>query len=309
MTRVLRGWLLIALLGAAVLAPPATAHGRGGGLKHIKHFVVIYEENHSFDNLYGGWERVNGLGDADAAHTSQVNQAGAPYDCLLQKDVNLRSPPLSQTCATPAPGLSSHFFNEPFRIEDYIAPEDTTCPAPGVFAPDGVPKGSGEPGGCTRDLVHRFYQEQYQLDGGRQDRYVTGSDAVGLTMGHYDTRALPIYRYLHGAGHPPYAIADNFFQAAFGGSFLNHQWLVAAATPTWPGAPADQHSLVDSNGMPNGLPNPSYPLYTATGTVKDAALTIPCGSPNADGLACGDYAVNTIQPPYQPYGGGAQLPP
>jgi len=32
----------------------------------------------------------------------------------------------------------------------------------------------------SRDLVHRFYQEQYQLNGGRQDRYVTGSDAVGL---------------------------------------------------------------------------------------------------------------------------------
>ena len=55
--------------------------------------------------------------------------------------------------------------------------------------------GPGAPGGCTRDLVHRFYQEQYQLNGGRQNRYVTGSDAVGLTMGVYDTRALPIYRY------------------------------------------------------------------------------------------------------------------
>ena len=88
------------------------------------------------------------------------------------------------------------------------------------------------PGGCTRDLVHRFYQEQYQLDGGKQDRYVTGSDAIGLTMGYYDTTALPIYQYLHAEGHPDYAIADNFFQAAFGGSFLNHQWLIAAAAPT-----------------------------------------------------------------------------
>ena len=29
-------------------------------LDKIKHIVVIYEENHSFDNLYGGWEGVNG---------------------------------------------------------------------------------------------------------------------------------------------------------------------------------------------------------------------------------------------------------
>ena len=30
-------------------------------LDKVKHIVVIYEENHSFDNLYGGWEGVNGL--------------------------------------------------------------------------------------------------------------------------------------------------------------------------------------------------------------------------------------------------------
>ena len=51
--------------------------------------------------------------------------------------------------------------------------------------------GTGLPGGCTRDLVHRFYQEQYQIDGGKQDRYVTGSDAVGLTMGTYNTSNCP----------------------------------------------------------------------------------------------------------------------
>jgi phospholipase C len=103
----------------------------------------------------------------------------------------LASPPLTPSCTGEA--FASHFPNAPFRIEDFIKPTDTTCPAPGVFAPNGVLKGSGLPGGCTRDLVHRFYQEQYQLNGGRQNRYVTGSDAVGLTMGHYDTRKLPIY--------------------------------------------------------------------------------------------------------------------
>jgi acid phosphatase len=307
---------LLALIGSALLAAPAAAHGgggHGGGLKKIDHFVVIYQENHSFDNLYGGWEGVDGVASADRAHTAQINQAGAEYQCLLQNDVNLTSPPLSATCTNTAPAFTSHFTNAPFRIDDYIAPEDTTCPAPGVFAANGVPKGTGLPGGCTRDLVHRFYQEQYQLNGGRQNRYTTGSDAVGLTMGYYDTRRLPIYEYLHKRGHPDYTISDRFFQAAFGGSFLNHQWLVAAATPVFfnarsDGSADDLHSLVDANGMPI-----SYPLYTATGTVKDAALTVPCSSPRPAGLACGDYAVNTIQPPYQPYAPGTaearRLPP
>ena len=108
---------------------------------------------------------------------------------------------------------ASHFGNQWFTIDDYIKPTDTTCPAPGAFAPNGVLNGTGLPGGCTRDIVHRFYQEQYQIDGGKQDRYVTGSDAVGLTMGRYDTKALPIYQYLHSKSAPNYVVADNFFQA------------------------------------------------------------------------------------------------
>jgi acid phosphatase len=296
----------IATLVALALPSAAFAHGHGHGRDAVKRIVVIYEENHSFDNLYGRWEGVNGLANADPAHTIQVNQAGTPYTCLKQNDVNLATPPLTATChdATVTPEFDSAFPNAPFQIDDFIKPTDTTCPAPGVSAPTGVPKGSGQPGGCTRDLVHRFYQEQYQLDGGKQDRYTTGSDAIGLTQGYYDTTALPIYKYLHTAGHPRYAIADAFFQAAFGGSFLNHQWLVAAATPTFPGAPADQHSVLDANGMPT-----SYDLYkTPSPTpLKDTAITAACPAPN--GLACGDYAVNTIQPTYQPHGSGLQLPP
>jgi acid phosphatase len=301
----------LALAAPAVAAAHGSGHGHddhhGKGLGSVKRIVVIYEENHSFDNLYGRWEGVNGLRRADPAHTTQVNQAGVPYSCLKQVDVNLTSPPLPATChdTTVTPPFDSAFPNSPFLIDDFIAPTDTTCPPLGDFSKaNGWLKGTGLPGGCTRDLVHRFYQEQYQLNGGRQNRYTTGSDAVGLTQGVYDTRALPIYKYLHTPGHPDYAIADDFFQAAFGGSFLNHQWLVAAATPIFPGAPADQHSVLDANGMPT-----SYPLYTATGTVRDTALTQAC--PAANGLACGDFAVNTIQPTYQPYSSATalKLPP
>jgi acid phosphatase len=300
---------------AFVLAVPGGAaaqgdDGHGDALKKVDRVVVIYQENHSFDNLYGGWEGVNGVDDADAAHTTQVNQAGTPYTCLLQVDVNLTSPPLPATChdETTETPFDSAFANEPFTIDDFIAPTDTTCPPPGASAPNGTLKGRGLPGGCTRDLVHRFYQEQYQLNDGAQNRYVTGSDAVGLAMGVEDTRQLPIYRYLHSPGHPRYAIADNFFQSAFGGSFLNHQWLVAAATPTFLGAPDELHSVLDANGMPA-----NYPLYASpAGTaVRDTALTAACGGSTPAGLACGDYAVNTIQPPYQPFSSptATKLPP
>ena len=312
----------LALLLVAATAILALGAGSGAAgsqqstankLGHIGHIVVIYEENHSFDNLYGGWEGVNGRATADAAHTLQIGQGSATYNCLLQDDVNLTSPsPLSGDCqdSTTATPFTSHFQNAPFSIEQFIPMEARTCPQPGVFAPNGLlPSPSNLPGGCTRDIVHRFYQEQYQLNGGRQNRYTTGSDAVGLTQGYYDTTALPIYQYLHAPGHPHYAIADDFFQAAFGGSFLNHQWLIAAASPPWPGEPANTHAIVDSNGMPT-----SYPLYHATGPVSDPPGTRACPVPPAidpnPGLACGDYAVNTIQPTYQPTSSNPlKLPP
>jgi acid phosphatase len=279
---------------------------------HYLHLVVIYEENHSFDNLYGMWgsvgrQQVDGLPSADQLHTTQVAQNGDAYGCLLQDDVNLASPaPLPTTCVDNAHGVAaSHFANNPFTIDDYIKPTDTTCPPPGVFAPNGVLKGQGEPGGCTRDLVHRFYQEQYQLNGGLQNRYVTGSDAVGLTMGHYNSQGLPIYQYLHSRRAPNYVIADHFFQAAFGGSFLNHQWLVAARSPldTSGGADGAAHSVLDSAGFPT-----TYPLYKPTTTVVDGQLTQACGPTAHPNLACGDHAVNTIQPTNAPHGSGPELP-
>jgi phospholipase C len=341
----MRGRQLLTLLSAAGLvcvALPATAAaqpapsgrghgGHGGGLAGVDHLVVIYEENHSFDNLFGRWPGVDGLA-RNPARTPRSTQVGpdparTPYDCLLQVDVNLTSPPLSPVCSGTTPAgtaFDSHFRNAPFPIDAYIAPADTTCPVPGMSAPNGVPKGSGLPGGCTRDLVHRFYNEQYQIDGGRMDRYTTGSDAAGLTQGYYDTRQLPVYRYLTGRHAPKSVVLDRFFQSAFGGSFLNHQWLVTARTPVYPGALADGsaddlHSVVGPDGFPAGTP-----LHPATPGTKDAALTqaanpdgsclVREGQPTPPaGTVCGDYAVNTIQPAYQPYAPGTaearRLPP
>src|SRR4029077_10746706 len=196
-------WRLAAILAVISLAATPTAALAGGGadkLGSIRHIVVVYEENHSFDNLYGGWEGVNGRTNAPAAQTIQLTQGGVPYTCLLQNDVNLTSPPLGTECMDLTTGTTfpTHFTNNPFSIETYLPATAMTCPQPGVFAANGLaPSPNNLPGGCTKDIVHRFYQEQYQLNNGGQNLYVTGSDAVGLSMGYYDTTALPIYTYLH----------------------------------------------------------------------------------------------------------------
>src|SRR3954470_5429554 len=261
--------LILAALAACMALAAPSAPAKRPPFKHVDHFVVIYLENHSFDNLYGSFEGANGLADADPAHTVQVDMAGNALKCLEQNDPHLTSPPLPADVCSTANGdaFNSHFGNSPFSIDAYV-PFDQKI----------------------RDLVHRYYQNQVQIDGGKNDKFAAASDAKGLSMGHYDTSKLPLAKI---AGR--YTLEDNFFQGAFGGSFLNHQWLIAARTPKFANAPKDGgscdiHSVLDANGMPTAG--------------HDMALTT---------AADGDYAVNTIQPFTPPYAAGTadckRLPP
>jgi phospholipase C len=153
--------LAAAVACMALAAPGALA--KRPPFKHIDHFVVLYLENHSFDNLYGSFPGANGLSNADPAHTVQVDFAGQAMKCLDQNDPHLTSPPLPADVCSVANGdpFNSHFANEPFGIDQYV-PLDQK----------------------TRDLVHRWYQNQVQIDGGKNDKFVAASDAKGLAMSH-----------------------------------------------------------------------------------------------------------------------------
>src|SRR5881296_1530760 len=158
MSRSLRRALTFAVGSLTALATgPAVAQAstdtKFGAINHI---VVIYEENHSFDNLYGGWEGVNGL----TGGPVQVDQNGNAYGCLTQQDVNLTSPPLSVTCTDAAHGINSHFVNAPFSIEQFIPAAARTCPQPGVFAPNGLMRGLPSlPGAGRGAFVNAFNSE------------------------------------------------------------------------------------------------------------------------------------------------------
>ncbi|MFL6004205.1 MAG: alkaline phosphatase family protein, partial [Nocardioides sp.] len=119
-------WVLatVLVLGGGVGSPAARSAPPAKG-PQIDHIVVIYEENHSFDNLFGRWEGVNGLD--GASPQPQVAPDGTVLPCLPQNDVNLTSPPQPVTCSgtVGAQTISSAFDNAPFRIDDYIKPEDT----------------------------------------------------------------------------------------------------------------------------------------------------------------------------------------
>ncbi len=178
------------------------------GLLKINHVIVIYQENWSFDSLYGYFPGANGL--QNVGTVTQVDKTGKKYSVLPQ--------PLNAGKADPR-----------FPANLPVAPFDA-----GKYVPADLKTG---------DLVHRFYQEQYQIDGGKMDKFIAWTDAAGLVMSYYDASNLP-----EGKLAQQYTMDDNFFHAAFGGSFLNHFFLVCACAPTWPNAPVSKIAKLDASG-------------------------------------------------------------
>ncbi|HEY7968496.1 MAG TPA: alkaline phosphatase family protein, partial [Candidatus Limnocylindrales bacterium] len=80
----------------------------------------------------------------------------------------------------------------------------------------------------------------------------------------------------------------------------------AAQPLEWPNPPASQVAIADPAGIVH-----AYPLLKPSGTVVDGAVTQACGlATTRPGLACGDWAVNTLQPMWEPQGTfGAAEPP
>lgn len=197
----------------------------------VNHVVVIYQENWSFDGLYGRFAGANGVGPGTTI--AQVDKNGSPLSALPQPKNN----------GAPDPRFPASLPLATYDAGQYVPPTQT-----------------------TGDLIHRFYTEQLQIDGGKMDKFVAWSDNGGLTPSQYDGSNLPEGQLAH-----QYTMLDNMFHSAFGGSFLNHQFLICACAPTFPNAPA---SMI-SNPDPNNL--------------KDAQVT-------PDG-----YAVNTIFSTYSPH--------
>ena len=306
------------------------------GADETKRIVVLFMQNNSFDKLFGSWGSVNGdpvdgISNAKPKRTTQVNQNGKALECLLMNDVNLAPDHLAgpATCTDSSgvksglyPKYSSPFANAPFALNGPLPAGAMTCPIPGNFPPNGFLTNSPftTPGGCTRDMVHRFYQEQYALNGGKMNRYATANNGAGLVMGHYKTKQLRTYKYLTSSKAPKYAIADRFFTGVFGGSFINGQFVMSATVPEWASAPASIRSVLDVNGMvasqspatATNLGQYNYYLSPTPKTVVDGIVTQSCDTIPVPNLACGDYVVNTVytvQWPYMPGTPNNQLMP
>lgn len=258
----------------------------------VKNVVVIYAENRSFDGLYGNFPGANGIsslydsnGKLTSAYVPQKDRNGTVLATLPQTWGGVTAGGVTPVVTQ---AQSAGLANAPFSIETAFQAASNAVLTTATV---------------TRDLYHRFFENQMQINGGANDMFAAWSDAGGLTMGRFDTSSSAMYKLAQ-----QYVLADNFFQGAFGGSFLNHQYLVCACAPEYPNADtaAAAPTIAVLNKDANGK-------YTSTLTTKstspasalDGAPSYVLSGNITPANYFGDgkfYAVNTMQPPYQPSG-------
>ncbi len=143
-----------ALLAGCAGQPPG-ATGDAARLARIGHVVVIYAENHSFDNMYGLFPGANGISRATPAQYTQLDHDGRPLPGLV-----IFGPDGKPDRRFP------RMPNRPFRID-----------APPIDKP---------PTEIALSPIHVFFHNIEQIDGGRNDMFAAMSNVGGWTLGYYD---------------------------------------------------------------------------------------------------------------------------
>ncbi|WEN15865.1 acid phosphatase [Rhodanobacter sp. AS-Z3] len=246
--------------------------------EHIQTVVVLYAENRSFNNLFAGFPGLQQpLKALDSPEYRQRDRDGQWLNEL---------PPIWG-------GLAPHA--QTVNGRHYQIGEDAITGLPNRPFALHTPDGATLPHGVvTRDLVHRFYENQQQINGGKNDGFVAWGNTGAMTMGHYADNAGNLRLWTLAS---QYTLCDNFFMGAFGGSFLNHQYLAAAQPPYFPHA--DQHAAKTEIARVEG----NDPGGTRLVLADDSPASAMQGRPtfaSRDALTPDLWAVNTLGPAYAP---------
>ena len=246
--------------------------------EQVKTVVVIYAENRSFNNLFADFPGVE-----------------KPLSALTAKDFQQRDRDGSVLPALP-PNWGGVLQVGPQTVDGVTYPSEVQFQQNLPNAPFALkgPQGEDLPLSLvTRDLWHVFYQNQMQINGGKNDGFVAWGDSGGLVMGHYaqSRYALRLWDVAK-----EFVLCDNFFQGAFGGSFLNHQYLISATAPFYPNA---AQSVAKAQIATLQSDDPSDTRLKPLDTSPASAMTGPPQfGPSA--LTPDGYGVNTLAPPYWP---------
>jgi len=252
----------------SALQNASTNKTAGEKLSGINNFVIIYLENRSFDELYGTFPGANGL--SSVTSSAQISMPASTQAAALATAEGVQLPAGGTALAVVNPINNSNGAGNTNAGTDaapkgaYADPNFNGAVANGYFqfgnAGDGATL-AGATGGkgaynaltdVTGDLVHRFYEEQVQIDGGKMDRFIAGThaspDAGGLVMGLYANDVASKTKMW--ALSQQYSLLDNFYHSAFGGSFLNHAFLVCGCAFQTDSNATVAPAKLDSNGMP-----------------------------------------------------------
>ena len=242
--------IILTLSGLGIVLDAGDVGAQPAGMEKIQHIIVIYQENWSFDGLYGKFPGADGIANA-SEHVRQMKKDGTPYSTLPQ--------PLDTSKKPQAP-------DPRFPAALPVAPYDASRYAP--------------PDQKIGDIVNRALQEKRQINGGRMDGFVAWSENGGLALSYYDATELPVGRLAQ-----QYTLADRFYHSAFDGSLINHLWLVCACAPAWPDAPANLRIQLDAQGAvtKDGSVTPDgYVVHTVypsnrpyPASIKDSAQLMP----------------------------------
>jgi acid phosphatase len=244
----------------------------------VKTVVVIYAENRSFNNLFADFPGVEKpLSALSAADAQQRDRDGSLLTTLPPAwgGVLQVGPQTVDGVTYPSEvQFQENLPNAPFALK---GPNAEDLPLSLV----------------TRDLWHVFYQNQMQINGGKNDNFVAWGDAGGLVMGYY---AQSRYSLRLWDVAKEFVLCDNFFQGTFGGSFLNHQYLVSATAPFYPNA---AQSVAKAQIATLQSDDPTDPRLKPLDKSPASAMTGPPQfGPSA--LTPDGYGVNTLAPPYWP---------
>ena len=246
--------------------------------EQVKTIVVIYAENRSFNNLFANFPGVERpLSALKPADYQQRDRDGSLLQTLPPAWGGVvQVGPQTVDGVTYATGVQyqENLPNAPFALK---GPNREDLPLNLV----------------TRDLWHVFYQNQMQINDGKNDRFVAWADSGGLTMGYY---AQTQYSLRLWDVAQEFVLCDNFFQGAFGGSYLNHQYLISAAVPFYPNAST---SVAESQIASLQGDDPTGTRLKPLDKSPASAMTgAPQFGPSA--LTPDGFAVNTMAPPYWP---------
>ncbi|MFK9006076.1 acid phosphatase [Pseudomonas pergaminensis] len=244
----------------------------------VKTVVVIYAENRSFNNLFADFPGVE-----------------KPLSALSAADSQQRDRDASVLSTLP-PAWGGVLQVGPQTVDGVTYPSEVQFQENLPNAPFALKGPNAEDlplSLVTRDLWHVFYQNQMQINGGKNDGFVAWADSGGLVMGHY---AQSRYSLRLWDVAKEFVLCDNFFQGAFGGSFLNHQYLISATAPFYPNA---AQSVAKAQIATLQSDDPTDPRLKPLDKSPASAMTGPPQfGPSA--LTPDGYGVNTLAPPYWP---------